>query len=99
MKLMTKEIEKQLPSLYSQEEVKDPICKLKYFLGGWTWYVLEAEKQENDWLFFGKVVSPFEPDGELGYFSLRELEEVRGPFNLKVERDLYWTPKPLSECK
>ena len=27
---------------------------------------------------------------ELGYFSLPELEEIRGPFNLGVERDRYF---------
>jgi hypothetical protein len=34
---------------------------------------------------------------ELGYFSLDELESVRGPFGLKIERDLYWKPKTLRE--
>jgi hypothetical protein len=28
-----------------------------------------------------------------GIESLEGLEAVRGPFGLKVERDLYWTPK------
>ena len=36
---------------------------------------------------------------ELGYFSLRELEEVRGKLGLPIERDLHWTPKPLSEVR
>jgi hypothetical protein len=34
---------------------------------------------------------------ELGYVSLSELEEVRGPMGLPVERDLYWKPKTLAE--
>jgi hypothetical protein len=34
---------------------------------------------------------------ELGYFSLSELEEVRGPLGLPIERDLYWQPKTLIE--
>jgi len=33
------------------------------------------------------------------YFSLSELESIRGPLGLKVERDLYWKPKTLSEVK
>lgn len=50
----------------------------------WTWYATEFDG--ND-LFFGLV------DGhekEWGYFSLRELESVSGPFGLKIERDLYF---------
>ena len=101
MKLITKAIEKKLPALYSQEKTKDPVCKLKFFTpdSSWTWYVLEAEKQENDWLFFGKVVSHLCPEGELGYFSLNELKEVRGGLGLPIERDKFWLDKPLSECK
>ncbi len=34
---------------------------------------------------------------ELGYFSLRELESVRGALGLPIERDLYWRPKTLRE--
>jgi len=34
---------------------------------------------------------------ELGYFSLAELEGVRGPMGLAIERDLHWTPKTLAE--
>ncbi len=32
---------------------------------------------------------------ELGAVSIRELEALRGPLGLPIERDLYWTPKPL----
>ncbi len=34
---------------------------------------------------------------ELGYFVLSELEEVRGPMGLPIERDLHWEPKMLEE--
>ena len=102
MKLMTSEIKQKLPELYSQNNVHNPICSLKYFTpdSSWTFYAVEGSQQENrDWLFFGKVVSPVVPEGELGYFSLSELEKIRGPLGLSIERDLYWTPRPLSECK
>ena len=36
---------------------------------------------------------------EYGYFSLDELEAISGPGGLRIERDLYWTPKPLTECR
>lgn len=101
MKLLTQEIIEKLPALYSQEQAEDPICTLKYFCpdAGWTWHILEGTKQENnDWLFFANVISPICPEGELGYVSLLELKQVRGPLGLPIERDLYWKPKHLSEC-
>jgi hypothetical protein len=102
MKLITKEVEKTLPPLYSQDEVEDPVCHLKFFTpdAGWTWYIVEGSEQEDgDWLFFCKVISPIVPDGELGYVLLSQLEQVRGALGLAVERDLWWRAKPLSQCK
>ena len=102
MKLLTEEIKKMLPALNSQEEVPDPVCNLKFFTpdSSFSWFILEGGQQEDgDWLFFCKVVSHLCPEGELGYVILSQLEEVRGSLNLPVERDLYFTPKPLSQCK
>ncbi len=102
MKLLKEEIKNRLPKLYSQEDEADPICFLKFFTpdAQWTWYICEGEKQEDgDWLFFSKVISPIMPEGELGYVSLSELKTVRGALGLPVERDLYFTAKPLSQCK
>jgi hypothetical protein len=95
MKLMTKELRKKIPPLYSQEKVKDPIVHAKYFTPDsyWTWYVLEFDRKDT---FFGYVDGDYQ---EMGYYSLSELEKIRGPLGLKVERDLYWEPKPLSEVK
>ena len=44
--------------------------------------------------FFG-LVQGF--DEELGYFSLEELEQARGPGGLTVERDLSFKPRALSQ--
>ncbi len=95
MKLMTEELRKKIPSLYSQEKVKDPTVYAKYFTpdSSWTWYVMEFDGEDT---FFGYVDGLYP---ELGYFSLSELESVKGPLGLKVERDLYWKPKPLSEVR
>ncbi|MBA7627652.1 hypothetical protein ES703_35119 [subsurface metagenome] len=89
MKLLTKEIEKKLPRLHSQEAVSNPKIIVKFFhpLSSWTWFVVEGEiDPDGDILFFG-LVDGFEK--ELGYFSLKELEEikVRG---LGIERDKWF---------
>ena len=91
MMLLTKEIRARLPKLYSQEKVEDPMVQVKFFhpASSWTWYAIEFDGED---IFFGLV------DGhevELGNFSLYEMQQtvVRG---LKIERDLYWTPRRLS---
>lgn len=95
MKLLTKELEKKIPELYSQEHEEDPICWVKYFhpLSNWTWYGIEYDKSER--LFFGYVCG-FE--NELGYFSLTELESIK-VHGLSIERDLYFEPTKLSVIK
>jgi len=95
MQLLTESIKAKLPPLYSQELVKDPMVWVKYFhpSSNWTWYAVEFCPEKG--LFYGLVSGH---EDELGYFSLGELDsiEVR---HLKVERDLHWTPRPLSQCK
>jgi len=42
----------------------------------------------------------FGPDeAELGYISLNELSSIKVTFGLGIERDVHWTPRPLSEVK
>jgi hypothetical protein len=91
----------ELPPLYSQENVADPIVRVKFFTpdSSWTWWVLEYSAVAPDGtprLCFG-LVDGFEQ--ELGYFALDELEQVRGPLGLQIERDLWWQPVPLSEVR
>lgn len=93
MELITKEIEKKFEAhpLYSTDgqPVKEVLAKFFNPCGAGTWYVFEAEKQDDgDWLFFGYVELL---DGELGYFTLSQLEHVRLPFGMGIERDRYAT--------
>jgi len=98
-KLLTAEIKKKLPALYSQENVKDPIVQVKFFApySGWRWFGIEFDGTDQ---FFGYVQGL---DSELGYFSFAELDELTtrlGGFSVPaVERDLSFTPKPLSAIK
>lgn len=94
MRLNTPDLARVLPPLCTSEAA-DPIVPVKFFQpwGAWTWYA--TEYNPIDRIFFGRV-DGFE--SELGYFSLDELESIRGPGGLTIERDLHWKPKPLSEC-
>ncbi len=95
MKLLTQEIEKKLPALGSTDGTDADVI-VKFFTpdSSWTWFATEYDPERRE--FFGMVHGM---EKELGYFSLDELEEARGPLGLPIERDLHWEPKPLSEVK
>lgn len=95
MKMLTKKNRKDLPPLYANEDkpLSGARAVVKFFTpwSNWTWYASEFDGED---IFFG-VVKGFET--ELGYFSLAELESVRGPFGLRIERDLHFNPVSLQE--
>ena len=95
MILMPKYITSKLPILYTQENEEDPmvICKFFAVFTNWIWYGIEFDGKD---LFFGYVAGDFP---ELGYFSLSELQGLKGPMGLGIERDLYFKACRLSEIK
>ena len=99
MKLMTKQVEKELKKypLYSQDgKGNEAVAVCKFFLQGFTWYVLEAQKNGNDYEFFG-IVDGLEK--EYGYFTLSQLQSLRGQWGLTVERDMYFKPTKVGDLK
>lgn len=102
MKLLTKEIRKKLPTLRAQANKGDEaVAYFKLFTpdSNWTWYVLCGEPvledgREVDFEFFA-LVDGFEK--EFGYVFLNELESIRGPLGLPIERDRYWQPQTVKQ--
>ncbi|HET9533151.1 MAG TPA: DUF2958 domain-containing protein [Blastocatellia bacterium] len=96
MELLTDELRGRLPALYAQENEKDPMVYVKLFTPwtGWTWYITEGSPEGDDFIVFPYVIGL---EHEWGYASLTELESIRGPGGLTIERDLYFTPKRKSE--
>jgi hypothetical protein len=93
MKLLTKELEKQIPELYTTQSIpyKDRVAVVKLFhpASSWTWYILEYDGQD---ICYGLVEGL---ELEFGNFSLNELRQVVGPFGLSVERDRHFQPTKL----
>ena len=85
-----------IPKLYATEQEDDPLAVLKYFTpdGSWTWFLTEYDPGQR--LAFGLVIGH---ERELGYFSFTELEVLRGPMGLPIERDLNFKPTRLSLCR
>jgi hypothetical protein len=96
MMLLTKANRTALPTLYAQDgKGMEAMAFVKFFTpdGNWTWYATEFDGNDT---FFGLVVGQ---ETELGYFSLSELQRVRGRMGLPVERDRHFTPCPLSQAR
>ena len=101
MMLLTKEIEKKIPKLYTHDgkPANEVPIVVKFFTpdSNWSWFVSEGEQQpDGDWLFFG-MVHGFEK--EMGYFNLHDLMKVRGAMNLPVERDMYYGNHTLADVQ
>ena len=97
MKMMTKEILNKIPAIGStdgQGHLKDRICYVKFFnpCGSWSWFGIEYDPEER--MFFGWVDGDFP---EWGYFSMDELQAYKGPLGIGIERDMWFTPKPMKE--
>lgn len=98
MKLLTKQTKEQINKaypLYSQDgKGKEAVCVAKFFIGNWTWYILEGSFQATDFMMYGIVINGM--DNEYGYVSLNEMESlnVRG---CTIERDLYFEERPLKD--
>lgn len=89
-KLITKEVENRLKKypLYSQDGVADKKILVKFFGGSsFSWVVVEAEQNGDDWEFFGWVDLGY--GGEWGYFRFSDIKDLKfKPFNLGLEREI-----------
>lgn len=97
MKLLTKEILSQFEKQgdTSEKHTNEITIIAKFFGGGaCTWYLYEYDPVDK---IFRAYVNLGDPAmAEIGNVSLAELEEVRfPPFNLPIERDMYFNPVKL----
>ena len=92
MKLLTKQIEKALAKDgLTHETAQVPICKLFNPCGAATWLIFAREKDEPD-ILWGLADLGMDCI-EYGTISLSELQSLRLPFGLTIERDFLFTPK------
>jgi len=105
MKLLTKDIHERLAkngrvreqlaeasSMQQKRAEPDFIPVVKLFTpdGNCTWLLTELDPQEPDIAFGLCDLGMGSP--ELGSVRISELESVRGPMGLAIERDRYFTP-------
>ncbi len=94
---MTQELEKRFAQVGSQDGAKDPIVVTEFFdpCGIARWYATEYDPKEK--MFFGYASIFCDENDEWGYFSLEELESIKCPLGLGIERNLYWTEQRASQ--
>jgi hypothetical protein len=100
MKLMTEDQRRRLlengrvnaARAASDQETEDfrPVVKLFCPWGGATWLLTELDPEEPDHAFGLCDLGQGFP--ELGRVSLAELDAIRGPGGLRIERDLTFKP-------
>tara|TARA_Y100000310_G_scaffold297893_1_gene331297 strand:+ start:3699 stop:4061 length:363 start_codon:yes stop_codon:yes gene_type:complete len=96
MKLLTKAILNKLNSTplgtYDDTPAHEIPVIVKFFMpaGRYTFYVIEADKIEDDFIMYGFCVSPLGSDyDEMDTASFHEIEDAVGRFNCRMERDRF----------
>ena len=94
MKLLTKEIKEQATKQYDKGSDMEQMVVAKYFdpMGSWKWFLMNMHKDDD---YCRGIVKGHEV--EMGSFSMKELESIKLPFGLKIERDLMFEPMKASE--
>ena len=95
MKLLTKKIRDKLISNHQKQDgTKTFRAELKLFnpTGIGTWYISELNPETN--MAFG-LCDIFEQ--EFGYVSIDELQSMKLPYGLGIERDKFFIPKDFQD--
>jgi glucose dehydrogenase len=93
MKLINDELQKRFKEVGRQR--KNPVVIAKFFdpAGSGTWYATEYDPETN--ICYGYVTGL--AYDEWGYFSIDEMESLKRPFGLTIERDLYFEEIPFND--
>jgi len=84
----------KIPALYSQEEAKDLLVYVSVKIGQAFWLLTEFDPEKK--IAFGWA-ELFAGGGELGYISIKELEEAVDNYGGQIVN--YKEPIPLSKLK
>ena len=92
-----REIESKYPLGSQDGKNGNAICVAIFFLGNYTWYIIEGSYEDDDFMMFGVVVT--DTDAEFSYISYNELQSLRMYGYMCVERDRYFDKCKLLDIK
>ena len=81
--------QEQVDRAYVELRSFQPAVKLFNPCGSGTWYLTEMIPEDHSTVFGLADLGLGFP--EMGYISLRELEEIELPYGMRIERDIHWT--------
>ena len=86
---MTKDIKRKAQKQYIEGSNMEQKVVAKYFdpMGSWKWFLMNKKKDDS---YCWGIVKGFEV--EMGSFSIDELESIKLPFGLGIERDTLFEP-------
>ena len=92
MSLLTKEQMEQIPALFTTEDIENPIVHLEIKCVNTTCLITELDIEKGLMFGFCEIVKGC---GELGYLSIREIEELSERYYIGVKK----INIPLNEAK
>ena len=105
-RLITPDLEKAMKDypLYSQDsKKKDALCIAVFFIGNARWYILEGQREYDDFVLFGIIVGL--AGTEYGYISANEMASVAldaskyGLGTIMVEQEKAFQPLNFLQSK
>ncbi len=95
MELLTQDDKKQLPRFETTQGSLDPIVHVLFQMPmlDWTWYVIECNGKNEVFALEERERAKW------GFYNLEELQELRGPFGLRVQRAQRYRSMPLSKAR
>ena len=94
MELLTEELQEQAENQYPKGSDMDQMIVAKFFTPwtNWTWYLMNKQPDSD---YCSGIVEGH--DIEAGSFSLDELKDIAGPFQMEIERDVHFVPLKANE--
>ena len=95
MELITEDMKGQIPRLEMAPDSLDPMVGVLFHMPmlDWAWYVLEFDGKDEVFALEERERAKW------GFFSLEELQKLRGPFGVRVQRAQQYRPMRLSEAR
>lgn len=95
MELLTREEKKRIPPFEMTQDTTDPLVSVLLHMPtlDWTWYVIEYGGKNEVFALEERERAKW------GFYSLEQLEDLRGPFGLRVQQVQRYRPMPLSAAR
>ena len=95
MELLTRADKRQIPRFEMTMGSLDPTVHVLFHVPmlDWTWYVIECNGNDQVFALEERERTKW------GFYDLQELQELRGPFGLRIQQAQWYHSMPLSQAR